>query len=435
MKRLVGTTVGKSLRQATRLRKGAGQALPGLVVERLLPDYYAKMLQQLPEGVVVVTGTNGKTTTTKMVVELLRANGKRVLTNPTGSNLTRGINSMLIHQATVRGELPFDIAVLELDEAYARLFARRVAVRWVLALNVMRDQLDRFGEVDTAGGMIAETMAQAQEGIVTNANDRRLLPAAQEIVANNPNLMLKLFGVADDLLGHFPQDDELVSVTHKKPAAASAASGQRPDVQLVRFAGQEAAYAVAADASADTTEHEGVFMLSGQHNFQNAAAAAALAMALLPRVEPAAIMRQLRAIKPAFGRGEVFRLPNGSTLRMILVKNPAGFRQGLASYLPATAPVMIAINDRIADGRDMSWLWDVDFTPLREATIFCTSGVRAADMALRLQYDDVAVERVEPRLSSALQDYCRLPGDKLLFTTYTAMLKMHAILKQEAEVV
>lgn len=424
MKQIVGTAIGKSLRQVTRLRSGAGQALPGLVVERLFPDYYANMLQQLPEGVVVITGTNGKTTTTKMVVELLRANGKRVLTNPTGSNLTRGINSMLIHQATASGKLPFDIAVLELDEAYARLFAKQVPVRWVLALNVTRDQLDRFGEVDTAGAMIAQTMAVATEGIVTNTDDARLLPAAQQILQDRPDLKLQTFGVADAMRGQFPRDDELVSVggaptPHKQ-------SSVLPDVLLSNIDGQHASYNLAG------TEYDGEFALSGQHNFQNAAAAAALVSALLPKLSAEQLISQLRAVKPAFGRGEVFRLKNNSKLRVVLVKNPAGFRQALASYLPSTAPIMIAINDNIADGRDVSWLWDVDFAQLREAEVYCTSGSRAADMALRLQYDGVATATVEPDVMAALAAYCDLPGDKLLFTTYTAMLRMHAILKREA---
>lgn len=424
MKQIVGTAIGKSLRRVTKLRNGAGQALPGLVVERLFPDYYAQMLQQLPEGVAIITGTNGKTTTTKMVVELLRANGKRVLTNPTGSNLTRGINSMLIHQATASGKLPFDIAVLELDEAYARLFAKQVPVRWVLALNVTRDQLDRFGEVDTAGAMIAETMAVATEGIVTNADDSRLLPAAQRIVQDRPQVALKTFGVADAVRSQFPRDDELVAVGGAPTPPKR--FGVRPDVLLSNFDGQHASYAIAG------TEHAGDFALSGQHNFQNAAAAAALVTALLPSLSPDQLIIQLRAVKPAFGRGEVFLLPNGSTLRVVLVKNPAGFRQALASYLPTAVPIMIAINDNIADSRDVSWLWDVDFASLREAEVFCTSGSRAADMALRLQYDNVATGTVVPELAAALAAYAKVPGDKLLFTTYTAMLRMHAILKQEA---
>lgn len=421
MEKTLGTLLGKSIRMAIKLRKGSGQALPGLVIERLFPTYYRSMLQQLPEGIVVVTGTNGKTTTTKMVVELLRANGKRVLTNPTGSNLTRGINSMLIHQASSSGKLPFDVAVLELDEAYARLFAAETSVRWVLALNVTRDQLDRFGEVDTAASMIADTMAKATEGVVVNANDPRLLPAAIKLQVTNQT-KLNMFSVSSNLRSAFPTENELVAV-----GMADAPADQRAvDVMLTSFKEQSATYKI------DGQDYVVELELSGQHNFQNAAAALALTHQLLAEVPTKKLIEQLSHIKSAFGRGEVFQLKNGSSLRLILVKNPAGFRQALASYLPTNAPIMIAINDNIADGRDVSWLWDVDFGTLRHNDIFCTSGKRAADMALRLQYDNVQVKRVEPNLEKALSDYCNKPGNKLLFTTYTAMLQFHKILTEKA---
>lgn len=422
MQKLLGTAIGKSIHQAAKLRRGSGQALPGLVVERMFPGYYAKMLSQLPQGVIVITGTNGKTTTTKMVVELLRANGLRVLTNPTGSNLTRGINSMLIHQAKVSGELPFDIAVLELDEAYARIFAHKVPVRWVLGLNVTRDQLDRFGEVDTAATMIADTMSLATEGIVVNANDPRLLPAAQQ-TASLHKQKLNMFSIADSLRDQFPSDDELVAVGAKNQTTHGSI---QVEVSLEQFKGQNVTYRVGTEIYTVSLQ------LSGQHNFQNAAAALALVRAILPKTKPKILIEQLAGVTPAFGRGEVYQLKNASTVRLILVKNPAGFRQALASYLPTDAPIMIAINDNIADGRDMSWLWDVEFHAFQQSNVWCTTGSRAADMALRLQYDDVSVGKVQPDLGSALREFCNQPGNKLLFTTYTAMLWLHKTLSEKA---
>lgn len=422
MQRFLGTSVGKSVRQLTKLKRTGGQALPGLVIERLFPKYFAAMLSQLPEGIVVVTGTNGKTTTTKMVVELLRANGKRVLTNPTGSNLTRGINSMLISQASTMGKLPFDIAVLELDEAYARLFARQVSVRWVLALNVTRDQLDRFGEVDTAASMIIDTMTEADEGIVVNADDPRLFPAAK-LIQKRKQIKLNMFSVSDNLRKFFPADNELVAVGNN--SSTKIAQVDR-GVTLTNFAGQTVTYKF------DDQELSAELKLNGQHNYQNAAAALSLAKSILPDVTNSKFVEQLADIEPAFGRGELFQLKNGSSLRLVLVKNPAGFRQSLASYLPSEVPVMIAINDNIADGRDVSWLWDVDFGELRHVGVTMTTGKRAADMALRLQYDEIKVRSVEPSLDKALTYFCSQPGNKLLFTTYTAMLWFHKTLVSKA---
>jgi len=419
MQEIVGTILGKSVKRVAQLHRGSGQALPGLVIEKLFPSYFIKMLRQLPDGVVIIAGTNGKTTTTKIVTELLQSNGKRVLTNPTGSNLTRGINSTLIHQAKISGKLPFDTAVLELDEAYARQFAELVKPRWVLTLNVTRDQLDRFGEVDTAAAMLADTMAQATKGVVTNANDPRLSVAVKDLKV--PKVVF--FGVDDSLRKYYPSENELVAVGG---VAAGSIANKDVAVILTSFTKSQVSYHIGGKELSTTLQ------LTGQHNYQNVAAALALTQALLPEIPQETLMMQLAKIKTAFGRGESFKLKNGSSLQLILVKNPAGFRQALASYLPTKAPIMIAINDNIADSRDVSWLWDVDFSPLKNHQIALTSGRRAADMALRLQYEDIAAKEVVPSLPEALKEFCQLPGDKLLFTTYTAMLWFYKTLRKRS---
>ena len=420
MRKAVGTLLGKSVAGAVKLRgRSSGQALPGLVVETLVPGYLGAMLRQLPDGVVIITGTNGKTTTTKMVVELLRANGRRVLTNPTGSNLTRGIISSVSRQARRSGRLPFDIAVFELDEAYARRFTDAVKPRYVLGLNVSRDQLDRYGEVDKAAELISETMLAATHGIVTNADDKRLSAAARRAL-----VPVTYFGVAPELLEYFPRDNELVAVG--MPALPLEAVDAPPAVALLDFAGDTASYQIGQE------KFKAKLLVTGQHNFQNAAAALALVRLLLPAAMPAALVRRLSTIRPAFGRGQVFRLKNGSELQLNLVKNPASFLQGLASYAEPGTKIMVAVNDRVADGRDMSWLWDVDFTGLRGHDVTCTAGTRAVDMALRLQYDEIAVGAVEPDTGKALERFCAMAGDKIVFATYTVMLHLHAVLERKA---
>lgn len=393
--------------------------MPGLVVETLVPGYLGTMLKQLPDGVVVITGTNGKTTTTKMVVELLQTNGKRVLTNATGSNLTRGIISSVSQQATKAGRLKFDVAVFELDEAYARQFTDVVKPRFVLGLNASRDQLDRFGEVDTVARLIGQTMLAATDIVVTNADDKRL-----SAIAATAKAKVVYFGVAPSLLKYFPRDDELVSVG--KSSAVLQATDVPLAVELRKFQDTAAVYKIGAK------EYPTDLQVTGQHNFQNAAGALALTQAILPGVDPAKLVEQLGKVKPAFGRGQAFKLKNGSELQLNLVKNPASFRQGLASYVrPATA-TMFAINDNIADSRDMSWLWDIDFTSLQGADVQLTTGTRAVDMALRLHYDDIMVKAVEPDIEKALQVFCALPGDKVIFATYTAMLQLHKTLNKRA---
>ena len=172
--------------------------------------------------------------------------------------------------------------------------------------------------------------------------------------------------------------------------------------------------------------------VTGQHNLQNAAAALALAQIVLPDVEPGKLIKQLATVGPAFGRGQRFKLKNGSELQLNLVKNPASFRQGLASYVKANTAIMIAINDRVADSRDMSWLWDVDFSSLKDHFVACVTGTRASDIALRLAYDDITVKEIEADSEKALRNFCAAPGDKVAFATYTAMLRLHTLLERKA---
>ena len=147
--------LGKTVAKISRFRGGHGSALPGLIVEKLDPHFLAKTLATLPRGVAVISGTNGKTTTTKMVVELLRAAGLCVFTNDSGSNFTRGVASAAVREMR-HGKLNYDIAVLELDEAHAVRFVREIKPDYALLLNVLRDQLDRFGEIDTTAKMLGE---------------------------------------------------------------------------------------------------------------------------------------------------------------------------------------------------------------------------------------------------------------------------------------
>ena len=393
--------------------------MPGLVVETLIPGYLGKMLGQLKDGVVVITGTNGKTTTTKMVVELLQQSGKKVLTNPTGSNLTRGIISSVSQQATAGGRLPFDIAVFELDEAYARQFTDVVKPRFVLGLNASRDQLDRFGEVDTVARLIAETMLSAIDGIIVNADDKRLSAAV-----GSSEIPLSYFGVKPELLKFFPRDDEIVSVSGKETTLQAAKVPL--SVELTAFEGDKATYRIGKQS------YDAVLSVTGQHNLQNAAAALALVRTILPDADTGKLVRELALVKPAFGRGQSFTLKNGTNLQLNLVKNPASFRQGLASYVCENAEVMIAINDRVADSRDMSWLWDIDFSTLKGQGVKLTTGTRAIDMALRLQYDDIHVEKVEPNMEKAIKQFVQAKNDKVVFASYTAMLSLHALLSKEA---
>jgi len=411
----VAVAVGKVARAATRLR-GGGSAMPGLVVERLDPRFLSHALVTLPRGVVVVTGTNGKTTTTKMLVAILREHGLTVFTNPTGSNFTRGVISSMLAEIPLSGRLKADIAVLELDEAHALKFAAEVKPTHSLLLNVARDQLDRFAEIDHTAKLLAELAEQTTTSVVLNIDDSFVARIATRVP---DGVTVTYFGVDPSIADRLPElqeadvrfDDEF---TPPRPTAADGLLLPHDERRFeVRFG---------------PTGRVGPMVLKqrGLAAMINATAATSTAKALLANeFREVDAVSALERVTPPFGRGEVIDA-DGQPLELVLVKNPAGFTVALGTYGSAPVTTMVAINDNYADGRDVSWLYDVSFESLRDKGVALTSGVRAYDMALRLKYDDVAVAEVEPDLEVALERFLTAYKDepKRIFCTYTAMMTL-----------
>ena len=415
-RQILSTLIGKTVKQAARLR-GGGSALPGLVIEKIDPGFIARTLAQIPHGVVVISGTNGKTTTTKIVVELLEAAGLKVFTNRTGSNFSRGVAAALLGEVDMRGRLDADIAVLELDEAWAVKFVQLVPPRYSLLLNVMRDQLDRFGEIDTAAGFLAKIAQATTDTVVLNRDDPRIYRLHQQTAAS-----VAFFGTTDQLLELMPTDDAL------KTGQAQANQTTPADVLLADIDKQTATFQI------DGAKHAVPMRLNGVYNLLNAAAALSLVRQIMrEKAELTTLLGTLSDVAPAFGRGETIVI-DGTPIELILVKNPSGFRLSLLSFADGTADTMIAINDNYADGRDISWLWDVDVSRLEQVAV--VSGVRAHDMALRLEYDDITPEIIEPDLAAALEKllahHPRKP--KHIYCTYTAMMRLRKLLSIKTDV-
>lgn len=403
------TLLGKAVREAAKLR-GGGSALPGLFVESIDKDFISTCLAKLPQGVVLISGTNGKTTTTKMVVELLEGQGLKVFTNRTGSNFTRGVAAALLGEIDLKGNLSADVAVLELDEAHAVHFVRNVKPRYSLLLNVMRDQLDRFGEIDTTARMLRAVAEETSDMVVINREDPRLLSLAQDLPAEK----VSYFGLDASLKSNFPSDDDMRGASEAHEYVPKAVS------VLEEVEGRKAVL------SLDNKKITATLKLEGIYNVFNSVAAVALVRTIIgENIDTKKLVDTLQNITPAFGRGEKL-IVDGRPLELVLVKNPGGFRLGLKSFDPEGFATMIAVNDNYADGRDMSWLWDVDFESLKPAGVSYVTGVRAYDMALRLQYDEIEVGEVEPELSKALRAFIKA-SDKSpmrIYCTYTAMLAL-----------
>lgn len=403
------TLLGKAVREAAKLR-GGGSALPGLFVESIDKDFISTCLAKLPQGVVLISGTNGKTTTTKMVVELLEGQGLKVFTNRTGSNFTRGVAAALLGEIDLKGNLSADVAVLELDEAHAVHFVRNVKPRYSLLLNVMRDQLDRFGEIDTTARMLRAVAEETSDMVVINREDPRLLSLAQDLPAEK----VSYFGLDPSLKSNFPSDDDMRGASEAHEYAPKAVS------VLEEVEGRKAVL------SLDNKKITATLKLEGIYNVFNSVAAVALVRTIIgEKIDTKKLVSTLQDITPAFGRGEKL-IVDGRPLELVLVKNPGGFRLGLKSFDPEGFATMVAINDNYADGRDMSWLWDVDFESLKPAGVSYVTGVRAYDMALRLQYDEIEVGEVEPELSKALRAFIKASGKSpmRIYCTYTAMLAL-----------
>ena len=412
--------LGKSVKKLAALR-GGGSALPGLFVEKIDKTFIPRTLATLPQGVVVISGTNGKTTTTKMVVELLEGQGLKVFTNRTGSNFTRGVAAALLGEVNARGQLPADIAVLELDEAHAVHFVRTVKPRYSLLLNVLRDQLDRFGEIDATAQMLKVVANATTEQVVINREDPRLLRVAETL----PKEKVRYYGLDPSLAQAFPSDDDMRG-EHTKKVHTPAPNAS---VRLDHFDGKKAQFTIG------TSTRDVELQLDGIYNIYNAAGALAITQAILTQFDVENALKTLSTIRPAFGRGEILTV-NGQPLEIVLVKNPSGFRLSLASFDPAGYATMIAINDNYADGRDMSWLWDVDFDSLKSDGVAMVGGVRAYDMGLRLQYDDVEIRTIETDLRQSLDLFLSTNSSspKRIFCTYTAMLSLRKQLAKLTEV-
>lgn len=418
---------GKAARAASRLR-GGGSALPGLVAERIDPGFLAHALAGVPGGIVVVTGTNGKTTTTKMLVAVLRAHGRTVFTNPTGSNFTRGVISSMLGELPVRGRLKADMAVLELDEAHALKFAAAVRPTHALLLNVARDQLDRFAEIDHTAKLLASLAEQATVGVVLNLDDSFVSRIRDRIAEG---VAVQYFGVDASIADRLPElqeqdvrfDDDFVAPVAGPDDGLLKPSDERTFEVVFGAGGGEGGPASGTVGPLELQQRGLAAMI-------NATAATATARMLLgDAFDPASAAEALRAVTPPFGRGEVVMVDD-QPLELVLVKNPAGFTVALGTYGSTPVATMIAINDNYADGRDVSWLYDVSFESLRTRGVTITSGVRGYDMALRLQYDDVPVAAVEPDLDEALDAFLAQHPDepKRIFCTYTAMMALRRTL-------
>ena len=441
-----------------KLGRGGGTTLPGVVMLKLRPKAVAELSADLSHGTVLVSATNGKTTTTRLLGAALPAAGYRLVTNAEGSNLERGVATALLKAGDA------DLGLFEVDEAALGAVARAGRPAVVVLMNLFRDQLDRYGELETLvdlwKGILDDLDAQSEPpALVLNADDPNIAALGQGRknvvwfgIDDTTHAISALEHAADAttcrlcgtelehsavLVGHLghwtcPTGDAI----RPEPMVAASVIELAPAGQTVTVAYPDAS---GSDITSPAAEISITSPLPGLHNAYNIVASFAASWALAQRTgraqQPHAVADRIGATAPAFGRGETIAVRD-KTVRLLLAKNPTGVNQNVRTVLtePSQLHVLILLNDRTADGQDISWIWDVDWEPLQPRLASLTlGGDRAWDLALRFRYGgfDMDVVTIEPDPAKALDTaLSSVPIDGTLHTlpTYTAMLDVRSVL-------
>jgi lipid II isoglutaminyl synthase (glutamine-hydrolysing) len=431
------------------LRRGGGTTLPGDVSRLIDPKILTKLSRSLTDGTTVITGTNGKTTSAALLRHILEARGRPTVANQAGANLIFGVTAALINRTGWTGDLPASSGLFEIDEASLPRLVQEVAPGTIVVTNLFRDQLDRYGELETTAAHLRRALTQGPEGMtaVLNADDPMVaalgdgLPRVIYAGLDDPSLLQSelshgadakfcprcgspfIFdGVYFGHVGHYhcPRGDFSRPVPDVRATSVVIDGMDRMRLQVV-----------------DGTEVVSVEVpLSGLYNAYNIVLSMAAAKAM--QVTLAESAAALRDFTPAFGRMER-TVVDGRAAVLLLAKNPTGFNEVLRTAIQFGhgTSFLIALNDRIADGQDVSWIWDVDFEQLTTvARHIVVSGDRALDLRVRLKYAELPADRIEvvsDWRAALTRAAAATPAGETLFVlpTYTAMLELRAVLTRD----
>lgn len=424
-----------------KLGKGGTNA-PGCVALALYPD----ILGELAKGVtsIVVTGTNGKTTTSRMIEKSMEDSGMDYFSNKSGANMLSGIVAEFAMNCTLTGKNKHKYALVECDEAHFKNVSKYIDAKCIVVTNVFRDQLDRYGEVTHTLNSILTGIKNSPNAVVCINADCSLSVSMKDQIPNK----VVFYGVESEIYKNRVQEVsdapycikckteyvyDYVTYGHLGGFRCPKCGYHRPDAQvavekvlesttdsskiLVRFGGKE---------------YEATVNLPGGYNIYNATAM--IAAGYVMGMDDKVIINALNSFECGFGRMEKFTV-NNTDVRMILIKNPAGCNQVLNFLSNLTEPALfiVALNDRFADGTDISWIWDVDFEKLNNISDMLTgvwvTGRRADEMAMRMKYTGLPTEKIR-----VIKDYNELIAQAVaqdapvyLMPTYTAMLDIREI--------
>jgi lipid II isoglutaminyl synthase (glutamine-hydrolysing) len=441
-------TLARAVGAASRASgRGGGTTLPGRVLLRLAPDAIGRLSGRLAQDSTIVSATNGKTTTAAMIAAALAAEGRKPVHNRAGSNMPWGVATALLEQ---RGEE----GLFEVDEAWLPKVAAQLDPGLIVLGNLFRDQLDRYGELERLADEWAD-LVEARAGasrFVLNADDPLIADLGRDR-EERPRSGVTYFGVDDAgqalpelqhahdakhcrRCGH-PYSYERAFVGHLGHYSCPNCGARRPapDVSATRI---ELHGMRGSRLSVRTPQGETDLdlPLPGVYNAYNALAAIAACLQLGVGLE--SVRSGLESMRAVFGRTETVEV-QGKQVSILLIKNPAGANEVLRTLRlesdDSGLDLWIALNDGIADGRDVSWIWDADFELLAGAAGHVTcAGTRAPEMALRLKYAGLAPESisVEDGIEGSLQRAVAAAGERLFaLPTYTALLELRRLLSDK----
>lgn len=416
------------------LRLGAGSVLPGEIAGRIQPQILLLLSRQVKQGVILIAGTNGKTTTSLLLRTMLERQGCKIVHNTAGANLVNGLISALLENTNLFGQLSADYAILEVDENILPKVLPQIQPQYIVCLNLFRDQLDRYGEVDTISQRWGQVISQlsAETVVILNGDDPTLAYMGQQL----PQRVL-FFGLSEP-------EQYLDEIPHAVDSTYCPKCGHSLDYQGVYLSHQ-------GDFSCPScgfkksqlaiNSREWPQVLIGIYNKYNTLAAVLAAQEI--GLSSRAIVDTIKNFQAAFGRAEELEV-NGVKVRILLSKNPVAMNETIRAVNQLrqsdSSTTLMVLNDRIPDGTDVSWIWDVDTEKLVEqgGTII-VSGDRVYDLALRLQYCRDEINQASPRFQLIVKEDLgeaiktalahTSAGETLhILPTYSAMLEVRGIL-------
>ncbi len=429
---------------------GGGLTLPGLVAEKISPQILTKITKSLKNGSIIITGTNGKTTTVKMLANILARSGFKVVYNHSGSNLTRGLVSALIEKSNLFGKIEADIGVFEVDEGTIPEAVVKINPKIILVTNLFRDQLDRYGELDRTREIIGKAISNSKESLIILNADDPLVASLANYLQDKEKRKVAYFGIDDETYttqikehaadsegcpkcgGIFNYQARFFSQTGKYKCSKCGFNRPSPQIKVLKLK-IKGVSGIDLKINTLTKQIELKTPIFGFYNVYNILAAVSIASVL--KIDAQKIKEGLEVFKSAFGRLEKVDI-NNKNLYLLLVKNPAGFNQVIKTLNSDinSKGIILALNDNLADGTDISWVWDVDLEFLdKNFDFIITSGMRAEDMALRLKYSGIDLNKIiiqndlEKSLYQAIKKL-KLNQNLYVLPTYTAMMEIRKIL-------